>query len=191
LYNGFCQGYTGETGQGFFSVSAGCAESFFSDDREATDWVQIGNIRFEDGQTIAEHPDQADEAITSPGLVYGTTATTSPGDVQKSRPYLRWEEPILGINGEGRVTPLMPGCQVVKMVIGPDGESLLLNSIGKTAPGTEGADDGQRVLDMAPVQSHTSTRTARTCESCHSNPKTMGYGIQDGRYQRRYPRILW
>lgn len=28
---------------------------------------------------------------------------------------------------------------------------------------------------------------ARTCESCHSDPKALGYGIQDGRYQQRYP----
>jgi hypothetical protein len=81
----------------------------------------------------------------------------------------------------------MPGCQVVKTVVGPDNELLLLNAIGKTAPGTEGAEDGQRALDMAPVQPHTSTRHARTCESCHSDPKALGYGIQDGRYQRRYP----
>jgi hypothetical protein len=107
--------------------------------------------------------------------------------VSESRSYLRWEEPILGINGEGRVTPLMPGCQVVKTVVGPEGDMLLQNAIGTTAPGQEGSAEGQRALDMAPVQPHTSTRNARTCESCHSDPKALGYGIQDGRYQRRYP----
>ena len=149
--------------------------------------MQIGNTRFADGQTIAEHPDEADAAITSPGVIFGTSPGESPGEVNESRSYLRWEEPILGINGEGRVTPLMPGCQVVKTVVGPDGEMLLHNAIGTTAPGQEGSETGQRAIDMAPVQPHTSTRNARTCESCHSDPKALGYGIQDGRYQRRYP----
>jgi hypothetical protein len=166
----------------------GChVKADYSGGVEATDWVAIGSTRFEDGQTIAEHPDEVDAAITSPGAVFGTAPGESPGEVNESRSYLRWEEPILGINGEGRVTPLMPGCQVVKTVVGPEGEMLLHNAIGKTAPGTEGADEGQRAIDMAPVQPHTATRVARTCESCHSDPKALGYGIQDGRYQQRYP----
>jgi hypothetical protein len=170
----------------------GChVKADYSGGAEATDWVQIGNTRFADGQTIAEHPEEIDQAITSPGTVFGTSPGESPGEVNESRSYLRWEEPILGINGEGRVTPLMPGCQVVKTVVGPDGELLLLNAIGKTAPGTEGAEDGQRAIDMAPVQPHTSTRNARTCESCHSDPKALGYGIQDGRYQQRYPEDIY
>ena len=170
----------------------GChVKADYSGGAEATDWVQIGNTRFADGQTIAEHPEEFDQAITSPGTVFGTSPGESPGEVYESRSYLRWEEPILGINGEGRVTPLMPGCQVVKTVVGPDGELLLLNAIGKTAPGTEGAEDGQRAIDMAPVQPHTSTRNARTCESCHSDPKALGYGIQEGRYQQRYQEDIY
>ncbi len=153
----------------------------------ATDWVAIGNTRFADGRTIAEHPEEADEAITSPGVILGTSPGESPGEVNESRSYLRWEEPILGLNGEGRVTPLMPGCQVVKTVIGPDGEVLLHNAVGTTPPGSETAEGGQLAIDMAPVQPHSATRIARTCESCHSDPKALGYGIQDGRYQRRYP----
>ncbi len=150
---------------------------------ESTDWVQIGNTRFPDGLTIAEYPDRATEAITSPGVVFGTSPGESPGAVNESRSYLRWEEPILGINGEGRVSPLMPGCQVIKTVVGPDGELLLHNAVGR-APESEG---GALAIDMAPVQPHSATRVARTCASCHSDPKALGYGIQDGRYQRRYP----
>jgi hypothetical protein len=165
----------------------GChVKTDYSGGKEATDWVQIGSTRFSDGLTIAEHPEQDEAAVTSPGVVFGTSPGESPGEVNESRSYLRWEEPILGINGEGRVTPLMPGCQVVKTVIGPDGQVLLQNAIGKTSPGTEGAVEGQRAIDMAPVQPHTSTRNARICESCHSDPKALGYGIQDGRYQQRY-----
>ncbi len=111
----------------------------------------------------------------------------SPGKVSESRSYLRWEEPVLGINGEGRVTPLMPGCQVIFTVFGPDGELLTHNEIARTPANTEGGGaDGQRGLDMAPVQPHTSGRQARTCESCHSNPKTLGYGIEGGRFLLGY-----
>ncbi len=111
----------------------------------------------------------------------------SPGKVSEGRSYLRWEEPILGVNGEGRVTPLIPGCQVIFTVIGPDGTTVTLNEIGRTPPNTEGGGaDGQRGLDMAPVQPHTAGRQARRCESCHSNPKALGYGIEGGRFLLGY-----
>lgn len=158
----------------------GChVKASYAEGAASTDYVAIGNSKFPDGQTIAEHPEAVDDSTTSPGAISGS----SPGEINESRSYLRWEEPILGINGEGRVSPLMPGCQVVKTVFGPDGEVLLHNAIG-TAPASEG---GALSIDMAPVQPHSATRVARTCESCHSDPKALGYGIQDGRYQQRYP----
>ena len=131
-----------------------------------TDWVASGNDKNIDGTH---------------------NILTSPGKVSESRSYLRWEEPVLGVNGEGRVTPLMPGCQVIFTVFGPEGELLTHNEIGRTPPGTEGAgDEGQRGLDMAPVQPHTAGREARRCESCHSNPKALGYGIEGGRFLLGY-----
>ncbi len=39
---------------------------------------------------------------------------------------------------------------------------------------------------MAPVQPHSAQRKARTCESCHNNPKALGYGIAGGVFQTRY-----
>jgi len=39
-------------------------------------------------------------------------------------------------------------------------------------------------IDHSAVQPHTAGRVARTCESCHANPKTLGYGIEDGRFMR-------
>ena len=47
--------------------------------------------------------------------------TIIPGKITEQRSYLRWEEPMLGINGEGRVTPLAPGCQPSVTIIGEDG----------------------------------------------------------------------
>jgi hypothetical protein len=91
---------------------------------------------------------------------------------------LRWETPVLGINGEGRVSPLMPGCQVITTVIDKDGNTIVENEIWMTPEG--------KGLDHAAVQPHTAGRQARDCESCHNNPKTLGYGIEDGRFLQGY-----
>jgi len=92
---------------------------------------------------------------------------------------------MLGVNGEGRVTPLAPGCQPSITVIGPDGEAILLNHIYRTPAGTEGAgDEGQLALDMSPTQPHTMTVEARGCESCHASDKALGYGITSGKAMR-------
>jgi len=132
-----------------------------------TDWVATANQK--------DSGDKYDNFITSPGKV------------SESRSYLRWEEPVLGVNGEGRVTPLIPGCQVIFTVRDREGNILTQNEIGRTPPNTEGAGpEGQRGVDMAPVQPHTAGREARRCESCHSNPKALGYGIENGRFLQGY-----
>ncbi len=138
------------------------------------DWVASGTSRTSDGQTAESH--------------LGTPGISSPGKVFETRSYLRWEEPVLGINGEGRVTPLMPGCQVLFTVIDRKGETLTHNTIARSpdeavAAGQEHVPLG---LDMAPVQPHSAQRQARTCESCHNNPKALGYGISGGVFQARY-----
>ncbi len=99
------------------------------------------------------------------------------GKVSETRSFLRWEDPALSQNGEGRVSPTIPGCQTTITVIGKDGNALLQNHIFKI-PNVEGAgDEGQNAIDMAPIQPHTIQKKPRSCESCHSMPKAMGYGI--------------
>jgi len=103
------------------------------------------------------------------------------GKVTETRSFLRWEDPMLGQNGEGRVTPLVPGCQVTVTVIGKDGKALLQNHIFKV-PNAEGAGaEGQNAIDMSPIQPHTIQKEARSCESCHASKKALGFGI-DGTY---------
>jgi hypothetical protein len=46
--------------------------------------------------------------------------------------------------------------------------------------------DGKKGLDHAAVQPHTAGRMTRSCESCHNNPKALGYGIADGRFLKGY-----
>ena len=144
----------------------------YSGGKKSTDWVASGTTRFPDGSTADAKWDD--------------TAPKLPGKVSESRSYLRWEYPILGVNGEGRVTPIIPGCQQITTVIGPDGKTLINNKIWRTPPGLEGGGEtGQRGLDMTPAQPHTVRRQARTCVTCHASSKALGYGIYDGRYMKR------
>jgi hypothetical protein len=106
--------------------------------------------------------------------------TYVPGHVTEQRSYMRFEDPALGVNGEGRITPVIPGCQPSVTVIGPDDEMILLNHIFRSGPDTEGAgSEGQLCIDMSPGHPHTNGR-ARTCESCHVSDKALGYGISGG-----------
>ena len=136
----------------------------YSKGKTDVDWITNANSRQPNGLT-------ADNELGTNGLI-------GPGKVSETRSYLRWETPILGLNGEGRVSPLMPGCQVVTTVIDKDGNTVVNNKIWETPEG--------KGLDHAAVQPHTAGRQARSCESCHDNPKTLGYGIEDGRFMQGY-----
>ncbi len=104
------------------------------------------------------------------------------GKVTETRSYLRWENPALSVNGEGRVSPTIPGCQTTITVIGKDGKALLQNHIVKI-PNVEGAgDDGQNAITMSQVNPHTISKKSRSCESCHTSKKAIGMGINGGKY---------
>jgi len=122
--------------------------------KEGTDWVST---------TLNHDPHSGRQRIT-----------TSRGEIQENRSFLRWEEPILGINLKGRVSPIVPGCQVVFTYIDEEGKVVVHNKINKTS-------DGFNAPTLAPVQPHANTLPARTCESCHTNPKALGYGTQHSR----------
>jgi hypothetical protein len=150
----------------------------YSKDKEGkpyqdTDWVASGTKRGKDGQT-------AESRLGSGGI-------KSPGKAFETRSYLRWEDPVLGINGEGRVTPLMPGCQVIWTVIDREGKTIAHNKIARSPDEakTAGQSHVPLAIDMAPVQPHSAQRKARTCESCHNNPKSLGYGIGGGLFMTR------
>ena len=135
----------------------------FSEGKRSLDWVAAGQKHLE-----PEHRADPDE------VDYDTWIA---GEVTELRSYMRWEDPALGVNGEGRVSPIVPGCQVSVTVIGPDGEDVVRNEIFRTPPHTEGAgEQGQIGSDMSPMQPHTIGK-ARSCESCHGSAKAMGFGI--------------
>ena len=131
-----------------------------------TDWVAVGNSHDEHGLT-ADARNETDQHQIE-------------GFVTEQRSFLRWENPPLVMNGENRISPAIPGCQVTISVIGKNGEMLLNNHIFKV-PNAEGAgEEGQLAIDISPVQPHTITKHARSCEECHNNPQAMGYGIGGG-----------
>jgi hypothetical protein len=134
------------------------------------DWIASGSTHFANGETSES--------------VLGTKGKKQIGKASETRSYTRFEDPILGINGEGLVTPIMPGCQVTYTIIGPDGKTLVLNKQAQVPDGPGGSMVAG--TDMSPVQPHTTGAKARSCESCHSNPKTLGYGIQDGQFGTGY-----
>jgi len=104
------------------------------------------------------------------------------GKVTETRSYLRWENPALAQNGEGRVSPVIPGCQVILTVIGKDGKAKLQNHIFKI-PNSEGrGKEGVNSIVMSPVNPHTISKKGRTCTSCHDSAKALGYGIEGGKY---------
>jgi hypothetical protein len=149
----------------------------FSGKKTATDWVAAGNTHFTDGHTAESMRNI--EPPKTPGVAYGKPT--------ENRSYLRWENPVLGINGEGRVSPIVPGCQQITTVVGPDGKTIVNNRIWRTPPGMEaGGEEGQRGIDMAPTAPHTTDRKARECTSCHATAKALGYGTHDGRYLKGY-----
>ena len=99
----------------------------------------------------------------------------TPGKLVETRSYLRWERPPLGMNKEKRIAPVIPGCQVIATFVDKDGKVVRLNEPFTSSLGVAG-------VAMNPAQPHTIRRNARTCESCHADPKALGYGIDGGRF---------
>ncbi|MBI4405223.1 MAG: cytochrome C, partial [Deltaproteobacteria bacterium] len=131
-----------------------------------SDWVAMGDAHDLNGRTADQRKSFAKYFID--------------GKVTENRAYLRWEDPPLAQNGEGRVSPTIPGCQTTVSVRAKDGHMLLKDHIFRI-PNVEGAGpEGQLAIDMSPVQPHTIQKEARSCETCHANPKAMGYGINGG-----------
>lgn len=127
----------------------------FSKNKEFIDWVESAENPLINGLTADR---DNDKAVMQPG--------SSDGDYSHSR----WESPVLGINAEGLVSPLVGVIQTVGTVIDKDGKILLLNNVAKTK-------NGILAIDMQPMNPHTTTKAARACLDCHLNSKTMGFGM--------------
>ena len=97
------------------------------------------------------------------------------GDLSfENRSFMRWESPILGINLREKVSPLAPGCQVFYTFVDKKGNIKALNKHYTTST-------GHNSPTVAPMHPHSISLVARTCEDCHTNPKTVGYGTGNSR----------
>ena len=72
-------------------------------------------------------------------------------------------EPVLGINWRGKVVPFVPRAQPLFSYVNPAGK----------------LEYDFKKLGFAhnPIVPHTVVREARTCESCHANPRALGLGL--------------
>ncbi len=103
------------------------------------------------------------------------TLVKKAGDLNpENRSFIRWESPILGKNLKGRTSPVVPGCQVFLTYVDEIGDIKALNKYYKTSTGQPGP-------TLAPLQPHSNTLVARTCEDCHANPKALGFGTANSR----------
>lgn len=128
--------------------------------RQSIDWLKSPEQVAKDGTTADYH---GRHVLQSGAPTYGDYS------------HVRWENPPLGINGEGRVTPLVGVIQTVSTVIGEDGRVIAWNQVAKTKAGYD-------AMELAPLHPHTTSRESRECADCHGNATAMGYGIDQGRY---------
>lgn len=97
----------------------------------------------------------------------------------ESRSYLRWETPVLGINNKGKVSPFIPGCQLILTQV-DDKKNLISNRVYTTVDGTSGLAHNQ-------IQPHTISKEARTCVDCHASSKALGLGNGIYNIQANFP----
>jgi len=138
----------------------------YSKNQFRADWTADGNDHDAHGLTADARGESGKHLI--------------PGKVDEQRSYILFENPPMAVNGEHRISVCIPGCNTTVTVIGEDKQPLLLNHIFRI-PDVEGAgSEGQLASDMAVLHPHTVSKRARSCESCHDDPKALGYGIENG-----------
>ncbi|RAX53999.1 hypothetical protein CCY99_04770 [Helicobacter sp. 16-1353] len=133
----------------------------FSNKSQMIDWIESSESIDKNGKTA----DATKKYIMQKGSIEGDYS------------HARWEEPMLGINGEGKVTPLVGVIQTVGTVVDEKGNVILQNNVAKTK-------DGLLAIDMQPMNPHTSSLEARDCAECHLNNKVMGFGFYGGNPQK-------
>ena len=137
--------------------------------QRSVDWLKTAEQRLPDGGPADRKGQMSDQPGAPTSWDYS---------------HVRWENPPLGVNGEGRVTPLVGVIQTVGTVIGPDGTTLAWNKVAKTKA-------GHNAMELAPLNPHTSSRESRDCADCHGNAAAMGYGIDGGRYGQQPEKVRY
>lgn len=97
--------------------------------------------------------------------------------IVQTNSFVRWEEPILSVNGEGRISPTIPEYQV-DMTLLSKGSKVVL----------ENYKPGKSI--MTSLQPHTVTKESRSCESCHTSSKTLGLGSRVLKGESDYMQLI-
>ena len=121
-----------------------------------------------------------DRKISPVDWVNGTGELREPAPVQGTwsmdYAYLRWEDPVFGINTKGRVSPYLPLYQGFSTHISEEGEQVAQEENLETT-------SNYPKLCMIPIQPHTTSKRSLHCAYCHTNSKAMGQytgGIDTG-----------
>ncbi len=134
----------------------GChVESDFG--KKAIDWVASASAR--------RSPFEPAGRVETPGV---ETFASSPHALV---------EPALGVDLNGRVTGLVPGCLLSLRARDADG--------GVDRLGATFTSEGLPSATLAPLIPHQVNREARSCESCHTSSMALGYGV--GRHRDEPP----
>lgn len=95
----------------------------------------------------------------------------TPGHWEESRDQYRFSDPVLGVDGSGKVRPFVPGCQVVYTALGDMGQPLNGHALQVIKPGLVGSG-----IVSTPISPHTTRTEVRPCEACHLSGKALGLG---------------
>ena len=101
---------------------------------------------------------------------YAAQAPT-PGHWKESRDLYRFSDPVLGVDGSGKVRPFVPGCQVVYTA--QDGQGRPLQGHQMQVPRPALIKSG---IVTTPISPHTTRLEVRPCEACHLSGKALGLG---------------
>lgn len=103
----------------------------------------------------------------------------------EGRTFFRFERNIYGINSNGRVGILVPGCQVWNTVIDSKGtviepyDSAIMQLKNKKTS-----------IAIGPIHPHTTRKEVPRCVDCHLDPKALGIGDGRMKYNRGTKQII-
>jgi len=144
---------------GFYDYGA----SLFRDDRK--DLSRWGAWRMQGDAAVAGLFDDR-------GRFLGGEATEGPWFLGWR--FRRWEDLILGKDGDGRITPFRPHYQYLVSFVDPGGRVVLDSAVPERG---DGSGPGWAFMPFFP---HTVQARGRDCEACHGQGLAAGNGLWQG-----------
>jgi hypothetical protein len=95
----------------------------------------------------------------------------TPGSWQETRDLYRFSDPVLGVDGNGKIRPFAPGCQVLYTALDAQGQPLPGHRLQVARPRLI-----RNGIVTTPISPHTTRREVRPCEACHLSGKALGLG---------------